>query len=601
MEQEFNLIDEPWICVRTANCQIKEVSLKEVMLHAHEYIELSGETKSQDFAILRLLLAIMYTVFSRYDIYGDEISIDELEENSEFAVDNWEEIWNSGQIPSEPIERYFREWHERFWLFHEQYPFYQSNAVIDKAKKEKGKKYKEKMYKTAKMIGTLFESHNKKRLFVPRMEQGQTLSYSEAARWLLHSNCFDDIAAKNPTPKRTWVGKLAMIALKGKNLFETIMLNYCADADNGENEIKSTPSWEQENPVTEFNRLISVPKNQAGLLSLMSRRIYLCRENHSVIGYFISGGDYFKDDEVFSEQMTLWQYYEEKESGKSKFKPKPYHTKNDEWEGNIKIWQEFGSIAPLAKVDENCGVDEKFRKAGIIDWICKLLNSENDILDKENYFVKVDAMAVIYDEAHAASLQVIDIVSDTLILHAKLLLDIGYNWRNRIISEIDTCEKVANQVYFLHKNLQKSNGKKYTDEEDGKKNKNNLNLEEGNIKVQFYAAIDYRFRMWLLGINLSSEEIVSKPDTYVLKWRNELKKIAYNFGDDLTAQSGSNAIFGHYRKPNRSEKESGKSKRKSNRDEKDEEEITSSAQALNIFRSKIKKIFESAGEKNEQE
>ena len=594
MEREFNLIDEPWICVRTANCQVKEVSLKDVILNAHEYIELAGELKTQDFAILRLLLTIMYTVFSRYDTHGDEIAINEM--------NNWKEVWSFGRIPSEPIERYFDEWHERFWLFHEQYPFYQSNAVIDKAKQEKGKKYKEKMYKTAKMIGTLFESNNRERLFSSRMKQEQILSYSEAARWLLHINCFDDIAAKNPTPKRTWVGKLGMIALKGKNLFETIMLNYCAD--NDDDEIKNTPSWEQKNCETEFNKLISVPDNQAELLSLMSRRIYLYRENHSVVGYFISGGDYFENDEVFTEKMTLWQVDKKEKNAKVKFKPKSYHTKNDKWKGSIKIWQEFGSIAPLAKVEENSGADKKFKKAGIIEWLCRLMNDE--ILDGKNDFIKVDTVAVIYDEEHAASLQVTDIVSDTLVLHAKLLLDVGYNWRERIIEEINRCEKVAHQVYFLHKNLQKSNGKKYTDEEkDEKKNKNNSNLEESNIKAQFYEAIDHPFRMWLLEINLNSKEVVSKPDTYVEKWKNELKNIAFDFGDKLAMQSSSNAIFGHYRKSKKNE-ESGESKKKSNKNKKDEKdeknqlEITSSAQALIVFRSGVKNIiFGKKGEKNE--
>ena len=123
--------------------------------------------------MFRLMLAVMYTVFSRYDLQGNEIDfIDETDENPAYPVERWQEIWNSGRIPAEAIERYFEEWHERFWLFDEQYLFYQSNAVRGKGT----------FCNVAKMIGTLFESANKARLFSARTGQGRALSYPEAAR-----------------------------------------------------------------------------------------------------------------------------------------------------------------------------------------------------------------------------------------------------------------------------------------------------------------------------------------------------------------------------------------------------------------------------------
>lgn len=543
MKQEFNLIDEPWICVRTADCQLKEVSLKEIFLNAHEYIELSGETRTQDFAVFRLILAVMYTVFSRYDIQGNPIDL--LEESIDYPVDNWEEIWKSGQIPSEPIECYFKEWHERFWLFDEEYPFFQSNAVNGRGK----------MYNSAKMIGTLFESANKARLFSARTEQGRKLSYPEAVRWLLHSNCFDDIAAKNPTPKKTWCGKLGLIALKGKNLFETIMLNYRADADSNNDISIQLPSWEQNHTVAEFNKLIPVPNNQAALLSLMSRRIYLCRENDAVVGYYTSGGDYFEDEEVFSEQMTLWKGYQEKKETLVKFKPKLYDTSK-------KAWQEFGSIAALPDEDKKTDTKHKYRKSGIIEWFCYLRNQK--ILD-ENYFVKVNIASVIYDYGQATSLPVIDNVSDHLLFHSELLSEAGAAWRSCILEEIAKCDETANSIYILYKNLQKANGRKDKD------NKTSLSGEL-DAKMQFYDRIDRPFRLWLAEL---------KPDIYdIQEYASELErkllKITLDFGNELASQSGNNAIFGHYNKENKA----------------------SSALELNRFEFIIRKKFNLAGENN---
>ena len=67
---------------------VKEVSLKEAFFNAHIYTELAGETKSQDFAVLRLLLALMHTIFSRYDINGDDAD----DEIPDFTFENWVNI-----------------------------------------------------------------------------------------------------------------------------------------------------------------------------------------------------------------------------------------------------------------------------------------------------------------------------------------------------------------------------------------------------------------------------------------------------------------------------------------------------------------------------
>ena len=87
MKQEFNLLDEAWISVRTRDCRQKEVGLKELLLHAEDYADLAGETKTQDFALLRLILALMHTIFSRYDIYGEKRADDD---DIDFSSHNWD-------------------------------------------------------------------------------------------------------------------------------------------------------------------------------------------------------------------------------------------------------------------------------------------------------------------------------------------------------------------------------------------------------------------------------------------------------------------------------------------------------------------------------
>ena len=50
---EFNLLDEKWIQVLKNDCSEELVSLTEVLIHAHEYRDLSGDTPEQDMAVLR--------------------------------------------------------------------------------------------------------------------------------------------------------------------------------------------------------------------------------------------------------------------------------------------------------------------------------------------------------------------------------------------------------------------------------------------------------------------------------------------------------------------------------------------------------------------
>ena len=72
MAPEFNLLDEPWIRVLKKDCSEQEVSITEALIHAHEYLDLSGDMPEQDMAVLRLLLAVLHTVFSRVDENGQQ-------------------------------------------------------------------------------------------------------------------------------------------------------------------------------------------------------------------------------------------------------------------------------------------------------------------------------------------------------------------------------------------------------------------------------------------------------------------------------------------------------------------------------------------------
>ncbi|MFR5070193.1 MAG: type I-E CRISPR-associated protein Cse1/CasA [Eubacteriales bacterium] len=71
-ECEFNLLDEPWIKVMKRDGTIDEVSILTVFEQAHLYTDLAGELATQNVAVLRLLLAVLHTVFSRVDEHRED-------------------------------------------------------------------------------------------------------------------------------------------------------------------------------------------------------------------------------------------------------------------------------------------------------------------------------------------------------------------------------------------------------------------------------------------------------------------------------------------------------------------------------------------------
>lgn len=348
---EFNLLDEPWIKVIDKDCDIHEVSLIELFGHAHDYRDLCGELPTQDFAMLRLLLAVLHTVFSRYDVSGSEFPLDDPDD----ALDRWSELWENGRFPAEVIANYLESQREKFYLFHPKRPFYQCEHA--KVGTE---------YSASKLNGNLSESSNKLRLFTDVSGKAkEEMSFSEAARWLLYVNAYDDTSAKPSGESRErgiklpstgvgWLGKLGIIFAAGDNLFETLLLNLIMINANGELYEKENPIWEREEIPDGERTEIKLPGSLSELYTLQSRRLYLKRKDQKVTGYFLLGGDFFNKESAYIEPMTVWKNPDSKKA--NIFTPRRH-------DFSKQFWRE----CPAAVLGS-----EGNRQPGIILWIKKL-------------------------------------------------------------------------------------------------------------------------------------------------------------------------------------------------------------------------------------
>lgn len=296
MKKEFNLLDENWVRVLLPDYAVKEVSLKDVFTHSHEYMDLAGETDTQNVAMIRLLLAVVHSGFAKFDSNGNEIPL----LNRDGAISRWKSYWSLGHFP-EAFLKYLEEYRERFWLFHPDTPFYQTNEA------KKGT-----AFGAAKLNGEISESNNKVRMFATRSgEAKMQLTYAEAARWLLFINVYDDVSVKPskaglPSISIGWLGQNTIVYAIGRNLFETLMMNL-VPLQNGNGELwpKPCPIWERL-PRSDERKKIDPPSNPAELFTHQSRMIFLKRENGVITGFNALGGEFFDKEHVVAETMALY-------------------------------------------------------------------------------------------------------------------------------------------------------------------------------------------------------------------------------------------------------------------------------------------------------
>lgn len=510
MEQmEFNLLDEPWIRVMTEDCTVVERSLMQVLLNSDQYQRLAGELPTQDVALLRLLLAILQTVFYRVDPEGEDDPI----EDRAAAIRRWQALWNAGRFPVQPIRTYLETWKDRFWLFHPEHPFYQVPAAAVGTK-----------FKASKLNGELSESANKMRLFPLRDgEEKETLSYAEAARWLVTLIGFDDSAStKKETGTGTgWLGDRVNVYAIGENLFETLMLNLVFLKDGKYVWAENIPAWEQPTMTTAKKREIPLPDNQAELLTLQSRRLILSREENRVTGFSSTGGDFFgKEGRVnaFSEQMTLWRACKTPKNAVPQFVPASV----DPWR---QMWRDFEVIL---------GRREDTHIPGGVAWLTEL--RRKNVIPRK--YVHIASVGVTYDSKKGS---IADIISDHLDFQMSLLDAAGELWIELVGGEIHLIDKVARALGALAEGLYLAQGGQL----DGAGKKARQSQRDEGMRL-LYAAVDLPFREWLAHIGAQHGDDENTRAQEQQRWRSIVFRIADNLGREMVRDAGTAAFTGRW-------------------------------------------------------
>lgn len=496
-EKEFNLLDEKWILAVDEDGRMGAYSLKGIFEEAHKLKRLSGEIPTQDAAVLRLLLAVLYAVYQNHDENGDEKVM--ATEDEAFA--RWSALWRRGKFDTDAISTYLESYRDRFYLFHPTRPFYQVPI-------EKGTEYY-----AAKLNGELSESSNKPRLFSSISgKDRREMGFAEATRWLINLNAFDDTSAKPtvrggnmPSCGAGWMGKLGLVVIQEDDLFKTLLLNLVLVSDDGEPFPVGVPTWEPENSKNDERTPIQMPESPVEILTLQSRRIHLKRTGQTVEGYYLMGGDIVDKENAFIEQMTLWH-----QDSEGNVVPRRHDPARS-------MWRDYQSIM-VKNLDSG-----RNRIPGVVRWARELEDRGMIGLDT----VTVSVVGVKFADK---DFFVENYTSDSLTVNSGLLSDLNEEWNVRIADAVSSTDRCMSLLWRYAGEVSEVCGC-----DDISKR-----AASDRAKVRAYREIDGPFRQWLRSIDPVTDDL----DDKVNEWSEKVYRIMRTQARIILEEAGERALTG---------------------------------------------------------
>lgn len=354
----FDLTSSPWLPVVRTDGTRADLSLREVFNQAGAIRRLAGDLPTQEFALLRLLLAIAHDALDGpRDTY------------------EWEELWTAPE-PFGGVPAYLDRHRDCFDLLHPLKPFYQVASL----RTEKGE--------VSLLNKIVADVPNGDPFFTMRLPGVERLSFGEAARWLVHAQAFDTSGIKSGVvgdPKAVngkrypqgvaWLGNLGGVFAEGDTLRETLLLNLIA-ADTANLRVTSkadTPAWRR-SELPEADGLTDEVRIPAGLRDLytwQSRRLRLQHEAGAVTGVVLTYGDeLIARDQLGIEPMTGWRRskLQEKKLGiGTVYLPREHDPARAAWRGIDGLVAAYPRDARAQSAEA-----AQFLRPKIVDWLAQL-------------------------------------------------------------------------------------------------------------------------------------------------------------------------------------------------------------------------------------
>lgn len=360
--KDFNLTTEKWIPCITLTQERNFYSLREVFSQAPKLREVYGETPLVTLTLYRFLLALLHSIPSY-----------KMKEPHE-----WLELWKKEKFEEAEIFGYLDQWDDRFWLFHDKYPFYQD--IRTATGKPFGKRITEVMHEIASGNNAAWFDHT----LEPFETEYPGKDCASAARAVLSAQSFG-ITGRDSSGGYQSFGPLmndVVFIIQGNTLFETLMLNlYLYENQNPLPEKDDRPIWEHETPLEQRRRItLGNPKDgyhPGGYLDLLtwpSRRILLRRDEDGQVRLLkMEQGWKLCADEAINDPMKAYKdNMEVMGKGKKKFDTPGKIALV--WDENRAVWRDSNALFRIrAEFDSGNTPKGEFESPMMIANLRKLL------------------------------------------------------------------------------------------------------------------------------------------------------------------------------------------------------------------------------------
>ncbi|MGA4842178.1 type I-E CRISPR-associated protein Cse1/CasA [Streptomyces sp. G45] len=497
----FDLVSAPWIPVQRTDGTVTEVSLLGLFEEAHTLRRIVGDLPTQELALLRLLLAILY---------------DALEGPEE--LEDWEQRWLSDE-PFREVAPYLDLHRDRFDLFHPEYPFFQV-ADLRTVRDE-----------VAPLSRVVADVPVGEPFFAMRRPGVERLSYAEAARWLVHAHAYDTSGIKSamredPRGKAGKVypqgvgslGDLGGVFAEGDTLRETLLLNLIPleEAYDGTGRgDEDAPVWRRP-PVGAAERT-DVPAGPHGLLDLytwQSRRIRLHARGGAVTGVVLGYGDRLTWSSPWAvEPMSGWR----RSPAQEKKQKRPLVYTPQRHDPSKAAWRGLASLLPARQRTTDAarrGEPPATRRSGVTRWVTQVITTGQVAPGK---LVRLRLVGAAYGTQQSV---IDEIVDDSVVLPIVTLHEEDPVYGAAAVDAVSEAEQCVIALGQLAANLARAAG-------------SDPASPTATARDLGFGALDGPYRAWL-------KDLYAFPDlpTARQEWRATVRRLVTRLGRQLLDSAG---------------------------------------------------------------
>ncbi|KOG07706.1 CRISPR-associated protein Cse1 [Streptomyces viridochromogenes] len=496
----FDLTLRPWIPVLRQDGTQDELSLREVFAQADSLRRIVGDVPTQEFALLRLLLAVAHDAL-----------------NGPRDTEDWAQLWADNDCFA-PVPGYFDAHLGRFDLLHPRTPFFQV-ADLRTARDE--------VFSLNRIVADV---PNGEPFFTSRMPAVDRLGFAEAARWVVHAHAYDtsgiktgtvgDARAKNGKVYPLgvgWAGTLGGVFVEGNTLRETLLLNLvAADTTGLRIDGDDRPAWRREpcGPAAAANRH---PSGVRDLYSWQTRRLRLHFDEAGVHGVVLGYGDPLTAHNLHTrEPMTAWRRSkaQEKKRGEALvYLPR-------EHDPSRAVWRGLSSLIAEREVAGQGAEAASSLRPGILEWVARLV-TEGEL--PRGFLIRTRVVGAVYGTQQSV---IDEIVNDHLSMAVLLLHRQDREYAQQAIDAVGDAEQAVAVLGDLATDLARAAGT----QTEGPRSR---------ARERGFAALDGPYRIWLSRL----ADAVDPGEQRTL-WRRQTHRIISRLSERLLAEAGDAAWEG---------------------------------------------------------